>query len=196
MDQLERLKQADKLFEALFDLYDSRIGDWRADPELRDTPHRMSEVWEELTQGYEPLKESLRSFPTTYSGIIAKADVPFATLCPHHGLPVMGKSLIGYVPARKRPVKLGLSKMTRLVTHCAGRMIAQEELTDLIADQLMEVTRARGCIVGLRAYHACEGIRGVRTPSVTCTQALRGDFLKDTALRTECYDLTGWKVRE
>ena len=186
-----RKEKAQVLFERLFDAYSERIGEWRKDPELQGTPRRLAEMWEEMTSGYDESKNGWTVFPTTYSGIVAKAGIPITSLCGHHGLPWTGEVLMAYIPRKVKPLKLGLSKMPRLVRHYAARLTSQEELTDLLADKLQEATQARGCMVGVRANHTCESVRGVRVSSVTCTQSLRGEFLTDADLKDECYNLTG-----
>jgi GTP cyclohydrolase I len=113
-----------------------------------------------------------------------QSGIPFQALCAHHFLPFFGHANIGYIPRNK---VVGLSKLARLVFH-AGRLrpTIQEQVTDLIADTLVEATDCAGAIVTIRAVHTCMTVRGIKAESaVTTTSALRGIFREVPAARQE-----------
>ena len=97
-------------------------------------------------------------------------------------LPFFGKVAIGYVPAGK---VVGLSKLVRLVEVYARRAQIQENLTEQIADVVMERLKPRGVIVYVQAEHLCMSMRGVGRAGVqTSTLAVRGCLDSDAELRS------------
>jgi GTP cyclohydrolase I len=107
-------------------------------------------------------------------------------MCEHHLLPFFGKVAIGYVPDGK---VVGLSKLVRLVNVFARRAQIQENLTEQIADALMQNLGAKGVIVAIQAEHLCMSMRGVNRPGVvTSTLAHRGILSQDAALRESFFE--------
>jgi GTP cyclohydrolase IA len=104
-------------------------------------------------------------------------------MCEHHLLPFIGKAHVAYLPAGK---VAGLSKLARVVDAFARRPQVQEQMTEQIADLLMEELGAKGVAVILEASHSCMTIRGARKPtSMTTTSAMRGSFRDNPTTRTE-----------
>jgi hypothetical protein len=67
----------------------------------------------------------------------------------------------------------------------AHHLQVQERLVADIADQLLKVTGTDDVAVVARGIHLCIWMRGVRTPAVMTTSAMRGRFREDLNLRQE-----------
>ncbi|WP_052433034.1 GTP cyclohydrolase I [Streptacidiphilus carbonis] len=155
-------------------------------PELAATPGRMVRALKEMTT---PPTFTATDFETTAEPgqLVLVRDIRFVSVCEHHVLPFTGVAHIGYVP-RKRI--LGLSKVARVVHHCARRLQVQERLTGQIADWMVEHLDPAGVAVLLSAEHTCMTLRGVgATGSRTTTSSLRGVLLDDPAARAEFMSL-------
>ena len=155
-------------------------------PELAATPGRMVRALKEMTT---PPTFTATDFETTAEPgqLVLVRDIRFVSVCEHHVLPFTGVAHIGYVP-RKRI--LGLSKVARVVHHCARRLQVQERLTGQIADWMVEHPDPAGVAVLLSAEHTCMTLRGVgATGSRTTTSSLRGVLLDDPAARAEFMSL-------
>jgi len=156
---------------------------------LKQTPHRVARMYEELFSGMfvDPARHLVVGFTENYDEMVVLRDIPFYSMCEHHLLPFMGKAHIAYLPKGK---VCGLSKMARVVDDFAHRPQLQERLTCQIADLLMDKLQARGAAVILEATHTCMTIRGVKKPgSVMVTSAMRGTFKSNLATRTEAVNL-------
>src|SRR5258708_39909799 len=104
-------------------------------------------------------------------------------MCEHHLLPFIGKAHVAYLAAGK---VAGLSKLARVVDSLARRPQIQEQMTEQIADLLMEELGARGVAGVLEASHLCMTIRGVRKPgSITTTSRMRGACRGHSKTRTQ-----------
>jgi GTP cyclohydrolase I len=155
-------------------------------PELAATPGRMVRALKEMTT---PPAFTATDFETTAEPgqLVLVRDIRFVSVCEHHVLPFTGVAHVGYVP-RKRI--LGLSKVARVVHHCARRLQVQERLTGQIADWMVDNLDPAGVGVLLSAEHTCMTLRGVgATGSRTTTSALRGVLLSDAAARAEFMSL-------
>ena len=157
-------------------------GDYRDDPNLRDTPRRVKEAYAELLRGHSMLAkveidEMLSvTFPTDHSELVVVQDIHAVGVCPHHFLPVMYAIAVGYIPEKRA---IGLSKIPRIAQSLAARAVMQEDLTNDIAEIFYEEPLgAKGVAVLIRGFHTCMSIRGVREHSATTTtSAVRGLFL-------------------
>ncbi|EFC42919.1 predicted protein [Naegleria gruberi] len=113
-------------------------------------------------------------------------DIETYSLCEHHLLPVIGKCHVAYIPNGK---VVGLSKIPRLVDVYARRLQIQEELTEQIAQAIVETIQPEGVGVVIEARHLCMEMRGVKTTqSTTITSSLKGQFLKKET-RKEFFDI-------
>ncbi len=157
---------------------------------LLKTPTRVFKSFEFLTSGYkQDPKEILNDalFTSSNNEMVLVRDIEFYSLCEHHLLPFFGRAHIAYIPDKK---VLGLSKMPRLVDLFARRLQIQEQLTEQIADAMIEFVGARGVGVVLEARHMCMEMRGVqKANATTSTSALRGCFLKNEKTRKEFFSL-------
>jgi len=156
---------------------------------LKGTPARVANMYAELLAGmHEDPKQHLRSiFSEDYDEIVLLRDIPFYSICEHHLMPFIGSAHVAYLPAG---AVLGVSKLARIVDCFARRLQVQEQLTDQIADFIMNSLKPRGVAVVLEASHSCMTIRGIKKPgSVMVTSSLRGIFKRDPKSRSEIISL-------
>ena len=147
---------------------------------LKKTPLRVAKSFEYICSGYfkdpkEILNEAL--FDSTNNEMVIVRNIEFYSMCEHHILPFFGRVSVAYIPDKK---VVGLSKIPRMVNIFARRLQIQEQLTEQIADIIMEVVKPKGVGVVIHARHMCMEMRGVETKhSYTSTSALRGKFLEE-----------------
>ncbi|WP_373071917.1 GTP cyclohydrolase I FolE [Sulfurimonas sp.] len=157
---------------------------------LLDTPKRVRKAYEFIYGGYkEDPKEILESamFSTSNDEMVLIKDIEFYSTCEHHLLPIIGRVHVAYIPDGK---VVGLSKIPRVVNVFARRMQIQEQLTEQIADAIMETINPKGVAVVIQARHMCMEMRGVeKINSTTTSSALRGLFKKDEKTRSEFFSL-------
>ena len=166
------------------------VGEDADRPGLQRTPHRVAEMYAELTAGMrEDPVEHVAPLPgDRHDEMVIVKDIHFASLCEHHLAPFVGKCHIAYIPKQGRIV--GLSKLARLVETFARRLQVQERLTSEIADTLFGGWKPVGVMVVMEAEHTCMTIRGVKKPgAVTITSAIRGGFRSDSRTRAEAMAL-------
>jgi GTP cyclohydrolase I len=152
---------------------------------LKDTPARVTRMYEEIFSGYHTDIEKLLSvtFDENHQELVMVKDIAYYSQCEHHMAPFFGKIHIGYLPNGKL---LGLSKFARLVDAVTRKLQVQERITSEIADVLTNVLQPQGVIVIVEGVHLCMCARGVRkTGSQTVTSAVRGQFKQNATLRTE-----------
>ena len=157
---------------------------------LLDTPKRVKKAYEFIFGGYkQDAKEILESalFTSSNDEMVLIKDIEFYSTCEHHLLPIIGRAHVAYIPNGK---VVGLSKIPRVVDVFARRMQIQEQLTEQIADAIMETIDPKGVAVVLQARHMCMEMRGVeKINSTTTSSALRGLFKKDEKTRAEFFSL-------
>jgi GTP cyclohydrolase I len=147
---------------------------------LIKTPKRVARAFEEICSGYfkdpkEVLNDAL--FESTNNEMVVVRDIEFYSMCEHHILPFFGRVHVAYIPDKK---VVGLSKIPRMVEVFARRLQIQEQLTEQIADAIMDVVKPKGVGVVIHARHMCMEMRGVKSKySYTSTSALRGIFLEE-----------------
>lgn len=179
------------------------------DPEregLKETPHRVAMMYEEIFGGYEmdPVGILSKTFDAGKmhdeydddadiyaNGLVIVKDIPFFSHCEHHMVPFVGKVHIAYVPGER---VVGLSKLARLVECFARRLQIQERLTNQIADTINEVLEPEGVMVIIQAEHLCMTMRGVKKPGAkTVTSSVSGVFTSNSEARAEVLSLIGVK---
>ncbi len=157
---------------------------------LLKTPQRVKKAYEFIFGGYKlDAKEILKSalFTSSNDEMVLIKDIEFYSTCEHHLLPIIGRAHVAYIPDGK---VVGLSKIPRVVDVFARRMQIQEQLTEQIADAIMETIAPKGVGVVLQARHMCMEMRGVeKINSITTSSALRGLFKKDEKTRAEFFSL-------
>lgn len=145
---------------------------------LKDTPDRVARMCEEIFAGMNQTADVhlQKTFPMTGSEMIIEKDITFYSVCEHHLMPFYGKAHIAYIPDGR---VVGISKLARCVETYAKKPQIQENLTEEIADALMQYLKPKGVIVMLEAEHMCMSMRGVKKPGTkTVTMALRGKMKK------------------
>ena len=157
---------------------------------LLKTPSRVKKAHEFIFGGYKEnptdiLKSAL--FTSSNDEMVLLKDIEFYSTCEHHLLPIIGRVHVAYIPDGK---VVGLSKIPRVVNVFARRMQIQEQLTEQIADAIMDTIQPKGVAVVIQARHMCMEMRGVeKINSTTTSSALRGLFKKDEKTRSEFFSL-------
>jgi len=153
---------------------------------LLRTPHRVTESFAFLTQGYRKNPKRIVNravFQSEVNNMIIARDIEVYSLCEHHMLPFYGRCHIGYVAKRK---VLGVSKLARLADVFARRLQIQERLTSQIAREVMRSVDADGVGVVMECRHLCMMMRGVeKQNSVMTTSTVLGSFREHLATREE-----------
>lgn len=166
--------------------------DPEASPDLARTPRRFAEAYAELLAS-EPFDFTTFANSEGYDELVMIRDIPVRSLCEHHLLPFTGVAHVAYLPADR---VVGLSKIPRMVEHCARRPQTQERLTVQVADALAARLQPRGIGVVIEATHTCMTLRGARaTGSATATSTLRGTLREDARSRAEFFALAAAQAR-
>lgn len=158
---------------------------------LLETPARVARAYAEVTQGLHQRAEDVltTTFDLGHEEMVLVRDIELWSMCEHHLVPFTGVAHVGYIPAVSGKIT-GLSKLARLVDVYSKRPQVQERLTTQVADSLMEILEARGCIVVIEAEHLCMTMRGVKKAGArTLTSAVRGTLRTDPATRAEAMAL-------
>jgi len=157
---------------------------------LLKTPSRVAKAWSFLTEGYHQDPKEILSqalFSTSNDEMVVVRDIEFYSTCEHHMLPIIGRAHVAYIPDGK---VVGLSKIPRIVNVFARRLQIQEQMTEQIADAILESINPKGVAVVLHARHMCMEMRGVqKINSTTVSSALRGLFKSDQRTRSEFYNI-------
>ena len=142
---------------------------------LKDTPYRVSKLYEELFSGIsqDPMEILETTFDEGHYDPVVIANIPFLSICEHHLLPFFGHANVGYIPKGK---VLGASKIARVLDIFARRPQIQERLTSQLANAIQDTLLSEATYVVLSAEHMCMGIRGVKKPgSLVVTVSQVGD---------------------
>ena len=157
---------------------------------LKKTPSRVAKALQFLTEGYnQDPKEILNQalFTSSNDEMVVVRDIEFYSMCEHHILPIIGRVHVAYIPNGK---VVGLSKIPRIVNVFARRLQIQEQMTEQIADAILDTINPKGVAVVVHARHMCMEMRGVqKINSTTVSSALRGLFKSDQRTRTEFYNI-------
>lgn len=171
----------DEVAEKFEGVLQSLVIDTKNDPNSEGTAKRLAKMYvNEIMSGRYIAEPAVTAFPNDgkYDQLITiRCEVK--SMCSHHHQPVTGTCIIGCLPGGKMA---GLSKYARVVEHIARRGHLQEEMTEMIADKLMKLTKAKGIGVYVRARHGCCENRGINSHnSTTQTTVLKG-VMKDSAI--------------
>lgn len=139
------------------------------------------------TEIAENCKRFLKTFqvePTQYDPGIVTQSIKEAVigLCPHHFLPVNYEVYVSYIPNKKAPKVLGLSKLTRIAREIPKFPMLQEEYARNLADVLykgnswLEGIDSDGSAVMVIGRHGCMACRGVLSNGLTSSTVVRGYF--------------------
>jgi GTP cyclohydrolase I len=185
---LEKLELAAKMILEAIGEDVTRVG-------LIKTPRRVAKSFEYICSGYfkdpkEVLNDAL--FESTNNEMVVVRNIEFYSMCEHHILPFFGRVHVAYIPDKK---VVGLSKIPRMVNVFARRLQIQEQLTEQIADAIMDVVQPKGVGVVIHARHMCMEMRGVETKySYTSSSALRGIFLEEKT-REEFFNIINTPIQ-
>lgn len=160
---------------------------------LKLTPGRYAwMLMNELLFAYvhpDYIEKNFTMFPVESKGpapVVAVRDIPFYSLCAHHGLPFFGKATVVYLPKERLA---GLSKFPRAVKHFASKFQTQERLGDEIADFLVTMLDPHAVMVVLHGQHLCMAMRGASVAEVeTRTVSVRGTAVENE-VKSEFYRL-------
>lgn len=157
---------------------------------LLNTPDRIAKSLTYLTQGYrQDVNEVVNQaiFESHSDNMVIVKDIEIYSLCEHHMLPFYGKCHVGYISNGK---VLGVSKIARIADIFARRMQIQENLTQEIAQTIMDAVGAEGVGVVMECKHLCMMMRGVeKQNSVMTTSSVLGSFRNDPTVRMEFMQL-------
>ena len=154
------------------------------DPEregLRETPRRWAAAWREFLS-YDPGQTDVTFASATSGQLVCVSGMSIFSICEHHLMPFECRVAIGYLPNKR---VLGLSKFARIAHACAHRLQLQERLGQDIAEEIVRVTESADVAVLLQGEHHCMMARGIRTPGIMATLALKGQFATDSVLRED-----------
>lgn len=168
----------------------SAVGEDPKRNDLKDTPRRVAEMYEEILSGIkkDPAKELEVVFEKEHDEIVLLKGIPLYSICEHHLLPFIGTAHVAYIPNNNRVT--GLSKIARVVDIFSKRLQVQERLTTDIAETIMKKLKPKGVLVVIEAEHLCISMRGVSKPGVlTITSAVRGVFRQNEKTRAEALSL-------
>lgn len=181
---------SEKEFEEAVRLIIQSVGEDPLREGLLKTPERVRKAYEFMYGGYkEDANEILNSalFTSSNDEMVVIKDIELYSTCEHHLLPIIGRAHVAYIPDGK---VVGLSKIPRVVNVFARRMQIQEQLTEQIADAIMQTIKPKGVAVVIQARHMCMEMRGVeKINSTTTSSALRGLFKSDEKTRAEFFSL-------
>lgn len=130
-----------------------------------ETPERMTKMWQILIDYSIDPNKYVKLFPIPENqinpaGQVMQKDLTFHSFCAHHGLPFYGKAAISYIPGQSL---IGLSKIGRILRAFSKRFQVQEELTQQVAEFLMECDlKPKGVAIIIDSSHMCMSQRGVR----------------------------------
>ena len=160
-------------------------------PGLVETPDRVARMYQELLSGMDQTAQEPLSkvFPVDGGEMVLEKDIVFYSTCEHHLMPFYGKAHVAYLPDGQ---VVGLSKLARTVEVFARRLQIQEQMTEQIADAMMEFLHPKGVMVLIEAEHTCMTMRGVKKPgSKTVTVCTRGDFVDNALLQGRFFQMLG-----
>jgi len=184
------MSEKDKSFEDAVKTMIFHVGENPQRDGLIDTPKRVRRAYEFMFGGYKlNPKDILESalFKSSNKEMVIVKDIEFYSTCEHHLLPIIGRVHVAYIPDG---LVVGLSKIPRVVDVFARRMQIQEQMTEQIAEAIMDSIQPLGVGVVVQARHMCMEMRGVeKVHSTTTSSALRGIFLEDQRTREEFFSL-------
>lgn len=158
---------------------------------LRETPHRVAKMLEEVLEGISYSNHDIaQMFGKTFtnesgSGIdsaVVMKDITVFSFCEHHmALMYDMKVNVAYIPRGK---VLGLSKIARICDMAAKRLQLQERLGKDIAEIISEAADTPDVGVVISGCHSCMTARGIKNASSkTVTTTYMGEFRTDPELK-------------
>lgn len=159
---------------------------WGDDDNFKETPDRVARSFYEFCHGSYEDFDTIKTFPSTYNGIVMIKSIQAIGLCPHHLLPIEYTISFGYIPKGK---VIGLSKIPRIIKHLCARPVLQEDLTKDLVKFFKQKLNPAGIAIVIRGIHGCMKFRGVGEANEVQTAELDGYFLTSQASRAEFYSM-------
>ncbi len=158
---------------------------------LRETPHRVAKMLEEVLEGIAYSNHDIaQMFGKTFESVagqdadtaVVMKDITVFSFCEHHfALMYDMKVNVAYIPRGK---VLGLSKIARICDMAAKRLQLQERLGSDIAEIIAEAADTPDVGVAIVGSHSCMTARGIRNVNAqTVTTTFRGRFREDADLK-------------
>lgn len=203
IDASGRAVMADQISEKMKEIFDILKLDYRNDPNLKDTPMRISSMWvNELMVGRYQNEPRMESFPLQFAkedgvlvdgedfepGMLISKKVDIDSLCSHHFMPFMdlddnAYAIVAYKPSDKL---LGISKLQRIVNWYGHRPQLQEQLTYQIYKHVCDTIGTNDVMVSFHNItHTCESLRGVESECGRTSTMQFGGVFNDGNLRRE-----------
>lgn len=170
------------------------------DPEregLKETPDRVSRMYEEVFEGMNYTNDELAvmfdktfeddvEYETDSKDMVVVKDIDIFSYCEHHmALMYDMKVTVAYVPAGR---VIGLSKIARIADMVSKRLQLQERIGSDIAEVMQKITGSEDVAVLIEGSHSCMTARGIKKPaSKTYTTTLRGIFKTEQTLLNSIY---------
>jgi len=162
-----------------------------SDPNLVDTPKRVSRVLDEFTGfgidfdvEYDKLAKSV--FPHKGDNMVIAVGIMAWSCCPHHLLPIKLNVSIAYLP---HGYVIGVSKLARFAKLCARKLQLQEDYTRNLGMTLQKWLHTDDVAVLVKGRHTCMEMRGVETEAEIITSEVLGAFRKEPSVRQEFLQL-------
>lgn len=167
------------------------IGVDQNDPNLVDTPQRVTQAWlTDFIDGYQKDATEIfaGAFPASrpnHRELVVVTGLKFTSTCPHHLLPYSGVAHLAYVPNKK---VAGFGRLSALLEMYAHRLILQEDLAATVAREISKRLESRGSACILEAKQMCLRVRGAKQhEAMTHVEAYEGMLKRDHALRRELW---------
>jgi GTP cyclohydrolase IA len=160
---------------------------------IQETPERAAKAWMQWTSGYDTDVDALFKVfddgAEDYDEMVILKDYHFYSHCEHHLAPFFGTATIAYIPQKRNPKIVGISKLGRVTDAYARRLQTQERITQQIANAIQRNLDPLGVGVILRGRHFCMESRGVqRYGQEMITSKLLG-AMREGSARTEFMSL-------
>lgn len=152
--------------------------DHSQDPELVETPRRVTELMRELFASSHHDTPDLSTFPATNAEPVLVQSLPFRSTCVHHLLPFFGTIDIAYIPDK---TLAGFGGFVRMVEHVSRKPQVQERLVEELAQILQQSLEPSGLLIRCRARQMCVEMRQ-NTSAIFVSYASRGTLM-DGAVR-------------
>lgn len=149
--------------------------DYENNLELKDTPDRVTKYWMELLEGMQYSNDDIvdmfkdKIYQQDAGTKVVISDIPIFSHCEHH-LALMYDMKVS-VAYTSTGYVLGLSKINRICELVGKRLQLQERIGSDIAYIIKKLTSAKNIIVTISGKHACVTARGIKSDSVTYTEA-------------------------
>lgn len=158
---------------------------------LRETPHRVAKMLEEVFEGVQYSNHDIAEmFGKTFTNecdddgeeAVVMRDITVFSYCEHHmALMYDMKVNVAYIPNGR---VLGLSKIARICDMAAKRLQIQERLGKDIAQIISEAAQTPDVAVAISACHSCMTARGIKNASPkTYTTIFKGKFKNNKELK-------------